>query len=54
MESVQIIKDFGFPIFVALWFMWRMEKRLETILERMNSLVAATGAIAKTLDVEER
>lgn len=38
----QLISQFGFPIFVCLWFMWRDYKflvTLQTELEKLNNLL---------------
>lgn len=43
-EIIGYLKEFGFPVFVVLWFMFRTEKIL-----KQN-----TGAIIKLTEVLER
>lgn len=38
---VQLIQTVGFPIFVAGWFMFRMEKKLDENREALGSLKSA-------------
>ena len=51
MEAISLVKDFGFPIFVCAWFMWRTEKRLDKIAQRLSDLVSVQSLIAKSLDL---
>ena len=37
--AVEIVKQVGFPVVVACWFMFRTDKRLETLTEAVNKLV---------------
>jgi len=48
--ATSFIREFGFPIFVVVWFMWRMEKRLDRFLELLTSLMKATALLAKSID----
>ena len=36
---VEIVKQVGFPVVVACWFMFRTDKRLESLTEAVNKLV---------------
>ncbi len=38
MTAVDLIQSVGFPIFVSLWFMFRMEKVINTNTEAMDKL----------------
>jgi hypothetical protein len=49
-QGVGLLREFGFPVFVACWFMWRMERRLDRLYELMNSLMQATALLAKSVD----
>lgn len=45
-----IIREFGFPVFVALWFMWRVEKRMDRFTEVVQNLLTTVTIMAKTID----
>lgn len=49
-EALGIIREFGFPIFVSLWFMWRVEKRLDRFTDAHQNLLTAVTIMAKTID----
>ena len=48
--SLDIIREFGFPAFVAVWFMWRVEKRMERFTEVVQNLLTTVTVMAKTID----
>lgn len=39
MEAVELLKSYGFPIVVALWFMFRTEKILKNNTDAINNLI---------------
>lgn len=44
----QIVREFGFPIFVILWFMFRTEKILKAntdILEQLKDAILAKKSL---------
>lgn len=49
-DAVGIIREFGFPVFVALWFMWRVEKRMDRFTDAIQNLLTAVTIMAKTVD----
>lgn len=50
----EIIRDLGFPVFVALYFMVRLERRMDRSIELLNNLMMATAIIGRSVDnVEE-
>ena len=49
-EGVALLREFGFPVFVSMWFMWRLEKRMDRLFELMTSLMQATAILAKSVD----
>lgn len=49
-----IIREFGFPVFVALWFMWRVEKRMDRFTEVVQNLLTTVTIMAKTIDAMPR
>lgn len=54
MDWVQLLREFGFPIFVCVWFMTRLEKRVDRMIELSQSHMQATALLAKTVDqIEE-
>lgn len=48
--SLAIIREFGFPVFVALWFMWRVEKRMDRFTDVVQNLLTTVTVMAKTID----
>jgi len=49
-EVIVVLREFGFPILVCMWFMWRMEKKLDGFSEHVNKLVTAVETMAKVVD----
>lgn len=49
-DAVGLLREFGFPIFVSLWFMWRVEKRMDRFTEAIQQLLTAVTVMAKTVD----
>lgn len=49
-NTLGVIREFGFPVFVALWFMWRVEKRMDRFTEAIQNLLTAVTIMAKTVD----
>lgn len=49
---MEVLGQFGFPILMVLWFMWRMEKRLDRQAELTAALLQATAVLAKAVDAE--
>lgn len=48
--NLALLREFGFPVFVAVWFMWRLEKRVDRLFELMSALMQATSLLAKSVD----
>lgn len=49
-DIVGLLREFGFPIFVSVWFMRRMEKRMEKFTDTIQTLLTAVTIMAKTMD----
>jgi hypothetical protein len=49
-QATGLLREFGFPVFVALWFMLRLEKRLDRLFELMGALLQAVALLAKSVD----
>lgn len=49
-QATALLREFGFPVFVALWFMIRLEKRVDRLSELLTSLMQATTIIAKAVE----
>ena len=49
-DAVGLLREFGFPIFVSLWFMWRVEKRMDRFTDAIQNLLTAVTIMAKTVD----
>lgn len=50
---LSILREFGFPIFVCVWFMGRLEKRLEKMSSRVQRLTVVNSVLVKALDADE-
>lgn len=48
--TLGLLREFGFPIFVSLWFMWRVEKKIDRFTETIQVLLTAITVMAKTVD----
>ena len=53
-NGVALLREFGFPVFVAVWFMWRMEKRIDRLFELCTSLMKSVALLAKSVDSLDR
>lgn len=49
-DVVGLLREFGFPIFVSLWFMYRVEKKMERFTDAIQNLLTVVTVMAKTLD----
>ena len=47
-----LLREFGFPVFVATWFMFRLEKRMDRQSELLASLMQAMAMIAKAIEAK--
>ena len=52
-QVMAVIREFGFPVFVALWFMIRLERRVDRLSELLTSLMQATAIIARAVEPRE-
>lgn len=51
--ATQLIQALGFPIFVCLWLMYRVEKRMEKQHAEQHRTNVLLAVIVKVLDGEE-
>ena len=49
-QGVQLLREFGFPVVVAMWFMWRLEKRMDRLFELLTALLIAIKMLAQSID----
>lgn len=49
-DIVALIREFGFPVFVAVWFMYRIEKRLDRFTEQLEKLYTVVTVLTKVVD----
>jgi hypothetical protein len=49
-DAAALLREFGFPIFVSLWFMWRVEKRMDRFTDTIQNLLTTVTVMAKTVD----
>lgn len=52
-QATGLLREFGFPVFVALWFMIRLEQRVDRLSALLTSLMQATMIIAKAVEPRE-
>lgn len=45
-----LLREFGFPIFVSLWFMWRLERRMDAFTESINKLLTIVTIMSRSVD----
>ncbi len=49
-DVLAILRDFGFPVYVSWWFMWRLEKRHDAYTARLEKLSEAIAVLVKAID----
>lgn len=49
-DVIGLLREFGFPIFVCVWFMWRLEKRLDKFTESIEKLYNINTVLLKAVD----
>lgn len=49
-STLGLLREFGFPVFVAVWFMWRVEKRMDRFTDVVQNLLTTVTIMAKTID----
>lgn len=52
-DAFEVIKALGFPVFVALWHMLRLERRIERLTSRVAQLVTINAVLVRSLDIPE-
>jgi|SRR5882672_2714995 len=45
-----LLREFGFPIFVSVWFMWRLERRMDAFTESINKLLTIVTIMSRSMD----
>ena len=49
-DLVGLLREFGFPIFVSVWFMWRLEKRMDRLTGSIEQLTTTVTIMARTME----
>lgn len=49
-EVVEFIQKVGFPIFICIWFLFRIEKRLDRLFEIVQRLLLSTEILVKSME----
>ena len=49
-QGIGLIREFGFPVFVVMWFMFRVEKRLDRLFELTTALMTTMKILAQALN----
>jgi hypothetical protein len=48
-DIASLVQQVGFPIVIAVWFMWRLEKRMDRLIQLLGSLLKAISMLVKAL-----
>lgn len=51
-DIISLVREFGIGTLVLLWFMWRMEKRMDRYSEQIEKLYTVVTVLSKTVDNE--
>jgi hypothetical protein len=51
-QVIAFLREFGFPTFVCLWFMWRMEKKIESFLDTQAKIMVAITVLTQVFDID--
>ncbi len=51
-EAISVLREFGFPIFVCVWFMYRLEKKIDGLLQQQAQVHLAIIVLAQVLEVD--
>jgi hypothetical protein len=51
-QAINLLREFGFPIFVCVWFMYRLEKKIDGLLQQQSQVLLALIVLAQVLDVD--
>ena len=49
---MEVLGNYAFPVVVAVWFMWRMEKRMDRHAELLGAVITALAVLARANDVD--
>lgn len=52
-KLVSFIREFGLPSFLVIWFLFRIEKKLERFTKALNQLLTVNVVMLKTLDKDD-
>jgi hypothetical protein len=52
-KAVAFIREFGLPSFLVIWFLFRIEKKLEKFTKTLHNLLTVNVLMLKTLDKDE-
>ena len=47
---VQVVQQVGFPIAVAVWLLWRTDKRLDKMAEILQQIATTMALIEKSVN----
>lgn len=52
-KFIGFIREFGLPSFLVIWFLFRIEKKLERFTKALNRLLTINVVMLKTLDKDD-
>jgi len=53
-QATSVLREFGFPVFVALWFMIRLERRVDRLSDLLMSMMQAMTIIARSVEARDQ
>lgn len=51
-QAINLLREFGFPIFVCVWFMYRLEKKVDGLINQQAQVMLGLIVLAQVLDVD--
>ena len=53
-EAIQIVSTLGFPIFVAIWLLWREDKRQKQFIDVQKELIQTMNELKAEVAMNRR
>ena len=53
-EAIQIVSTLGFPIFVAIWLLWREDKRQKEFIKTQRELIQAMNELKAEVSMNRK
>lgn len=53
-QATSVLREFGFPVFVAMWFMIRLERRIDRLSDLTMAMMQAMTIIARSVESRDQ